>query len=227
MSINPAKTRAVAPVSRLPVLLNFGSTEDVLFDDTTLRLGALRAALLATSCLKVFRDVKYKAEPKPVRNAEGTVPRHRDVMGCGRERMERRTGSSDEERDCWTRVLSKSAGCRRTAEETPDARPARKWKVGWEDLRFGTSLELPWDISEPVSVRAQGGEGVADNCESPWPSFCSTFQPLCTERMQALRDSECEHEPVTWLREENGIIAEALMKSWQLQLLYEAPPIGY
>ena len=134
MRISPAKTLAVAPVSKFPVELSFGSTDEVLPALTTLKLGALRAVLLATSCLNVFKLVKYKAEPKPVRRAEGTVPRHRDVIGCGPERMLRRTGSSEEERDCWTRVLRRSAGWRRTAEETPEPRPARKWKVGWDFL---------------------------------------------------------------------------------------------
>lgn len=34
--------------------------------------------------------------------------------------------------DCWTRVLRRSIGCRRTAEQTPEPRPAAKWKAGRE-----------------------------------------------------------------------------------------------
>jgi hypothetical protein len=35
--------------------------------------------------------------------------------------------------DCWTRVLSRSAGWRRKAVVQPEARPARKWKpVAWK-----------------------------------------------------------------------------------------------
>lgn len=126
----PAKTRAVAPVRRLPVEESLGRTEEeeVLVGEGVGRLYALdfRAVLLATNWRSVLRDVKYRAEPKPVRRAEGRVPRHSEVIGCGELRMERRTGRREEERDCWTRVLSRSAGCRRTAEETPEVKPARK-----------------------------------------------------------------------------------------------------
>ena len=110
----------------------------------------MRAVLFATNCLSVFKLVKYSADPKPVRRADGRVPRHSDVMGCGPLRIERRTGSKEEDRDCWTRVFRRSAGWRRTALETPEARPARKWKVGLEDLVVGrlASLAAPWDIAE-------------------------------------------------------------------------------
>lgn len=33
--------------------------------------------------------------------------------------------------DCWTRVLRRSMGWRRTAERRPEKRPAVKWKTGW------------------------------------------------------------------------------------------------
>lgn len=105
-----------------------------------------------------------------MRSAEGTVPRHSEVTGCGDERMERRTGNKEEERDCWTRVLRRSAGWSRTAEETPEARPARKWKVGWEDWRFGEAVDVPLDISELVDVTARKKGGVGAGLESPAPS---------------------------------------------------------
>ncbi len=40
----------------------------------------------------------------------------------------------DEEPDCWTRVLSRSAGCKRKAERTPVLRPAAKWKAVYGHL---------------------------------------------------------------------------------------------
>ena len=91
--------------------------------------------------------MKYSADPNPVRSAEGTVPRHKEVMGWGDARMVRRTGRSAEERDCWTRVFRRSAGWRSTAEETPEARPARKWKVGWEE-----DLEEGWRLGGEIVV---------------------------------------------------------------------------
>lgn len=36
---------------------------------------------------KVLRMVKYRAEPKPVRSAEGRVPRHSAWIGLEEERM--------------------------------------------------------------------------------------------------------------------------------------------
>jgi hypothetical protein len=131
----------VAPVRRLLVLLSLGRTELlVLVGERTGRLrvlSGLARAFFATSWRSAFREVKYSADPKPVRSADGRVPRHSEVKGCGPERMERRTGSKEEDRDCWTRVFKRSAGCRRTALEMPEARPARKWNVGCEDLREG------------------------------------------------------------------------------------------
>lgn len=143
-------------------MLSFGKTLELLLlgrtPSATLRLCSFPADLLATSCRRVFRDVKYNAEPKPVRRAEGTVPRHKDVTGLGPERIERRTGRREEDRDCCTRVLRRSAGWRRTALETPDARPARKWKVGCVflcDDRW-TALVLPLDIAEWMAGLSMG-----------------------------------------------------------------------
>jgi hypothetical protein len=39
------------------------------------------AWLFATACRKALNEVKYKAEPKPVRMAEGVVPRQRLIIG--------------------------------------------------------------------------------------------------------------------------------------------------
>lgn len=38
--------------------------------------------------------------------------------------------------DCWTRVLRRSTGWRRTADVRPEERPARKWKVVFEAVNF-------------------------------------------------------------------------------------------
>lgn len=123
--MNPASVRAVAPVTRFCTLLNFGST--------VLRLvsfGVVMIALLATTCLNELSVVKYSALPNPVRSALGSVPRHKDAIGLGPARIERRVSERVWAPDCCTRVLRRSAGCRRTAEDTPEQRPATKWKVG-------------------------------------------------------------------------------------------------
>lgn len=74
--------------------------------------------------------MKYKAEPKPVRRAEGSVPRHNERMGCGEERMFLRVGRRVAPcPDCWTRVLRRSAGWRRMDEVRPEQSPAAKWKT--------------------------------------------------------------------------------------------------
>ena len=44
--------------------------------------------------------------------------------------MEWRTDERVEDWDCWTRVLRRSAGWRRTADRRPELSPARKWKAG-------------------------------------------------------------------------------------------------
>ena len=133
MRTKPAKTRALAPVNRFCVLDSLGSTE---LDFVKGCFVVVVAAPFPPEVLLLFariwrnelRDVKYKADPKPVRSAEGMVPRQRLVTGCGPERIVFRTVGSEEDRDCWTRVLRRSAGWRRTALDTPEVRPARKWK---------------------------------------------------------------------------------------------------
>jgi hypothetical protein len=50
--------------------------------------------------------------------------------------------------DCWTRVLSRSAGWRRKAVVQPEPRPARKWKPAEErfvsEVIFGFSEVVGW-----------------------------------------------------------------------------------
>jgi hypothetical protein len=65
------------------------------------------------------------AEPKPVRRAEGRVPRQKERRPV--EAMERIVGRRGRELGCWRRVLRRSAGWRRIAVEIPEVRPARKW----------------------------------------------------------------------------------------------------
>jgi hypothetical protein len=69
------------------------------------------------------------AEPKPVRREEGTVPRQNDRMRFGDLEISRMVASRDVWPDCCRRVLRRSAGWRRTAERTPDPRPAAKWNA--------------------------------------------------------------------------------------------------
>lgn len=113
---------------------SFGKTELPLFAIPSvmlkLVLPSFLAWLLATACRNALSEVKYKAEPKPVRIAEGVVPRHRFAIGFGEASIERRMGKSEDDRDCCTRVLSRSAGCRRIDVVSPEASPATKWKVG-------------------------------------------------------------------------------------------------
>lgn len=92
-------------------------------------LGLASGVVCATPCRRALRLVKYRAEPNPVRRAEGSVPRHRLRIGCGEARMVLRVGRRAEVWDCWTRVLRRSAGWRRMADVRPEKSPAVKWKV--------------------------------------------------------------------------------------------------
>lgn len=82
--MKPAAVRAIAPVKRLAVCESLGREED---DDDIYVFAALllsrRAAgpRRATSVRNAFSEVKYRADPKPVRRAEGRVPRHNERMG--------------------------------------------------------------------------------------------------------------------------------------------------
>ena len=69
------------------------------------------------------------ADPKPVRKAEGTAPRQRAGRICGAARISAKAALREWDEagpDCCTRVLSRSMGWRRTAERTPEPRPAAK-----------------------------------------------------------------------------------------------------
>lgn len=67
------------------------------------------------------------AEPKPVRNVLGSVPLQNCRMGFGPLAMDWMVPRRVLERDCWTRVLRRSAGWRRTADRMPEFKPAKKW----------------------------------------------------------------------------------------------------
>lgn len=69
------------------------------------------------------------ADPRPVRRAEGTVPRQKERIELGEFEISRIVDSNELEPDCCTRVLSRSTGWRRIAERTPDPRPAIKWNA--------------------------------------------------------------------------------------------------
>ena len=126
----PAQTLATAPVARFCVFESFGKTELPLFVMPSVMLKlvvpSFWAWLFATACRNAFNEVKYKAEPKPVRMAEGVAPRQRFAIGFGDASIERRMGKSEDDRDCCNRVLSKSAGCKRIEVQSPEASPATK-----------------------------------------------------------------------------------------------------
>jgi len=91
--------------------------------------GSARKGMRAAFSRMALRLVKYMAEPKPVRRADGTAPRQSAGMSCGAARISAMAALSECEPDCCTRVLRRSMGWRRTAERTPDPRPAAKWKA--------------------------------------------------------------------------------------------------
>lgn len=130
IKIIPAEALAIAPVVRFARLDNFGSDEEYVgpepFPPTTT---GRRRSELATCCRRAFKPVKYNAEPNPVRRVEGAVPRQNDRIPLGEFESSRMTTSKDVWPDCCTRVLRRSAGCRRAAERTPDPRPAMKWNA--------------------------------------------------------------------------------------------------
>lgn len=80
-----------------------------------------------------MRMVKYRAEPNPVRRAEGRVPRHSARMGLEDDRMVLIVGRRAAVWcDCWTRVLRRSAGWSRIDDVRPEQRPAAKWTVDFD-----------------------------------------------------------------------------------------------
>jgi len=83
---NPADARAIAPVSRFVVLLSFGSADELLLAEP----GIVPTPALARRERIAFRPPKYRAEPAPVRIAEGRVPRHSCLKGVVEDAISRR-----------------------------------------------------------------------------------------------------------------------------------------
>jgi len=136
----------MAPERRLPVLESLGreEEEDVVVEgvdpdpDTGVKVVVWfgvdsQGRFRAVPWRMAFSEVKYIAEPKPVRRADGRAPRQRAGIMLGEERMSaiatRREFAPPAR--CWTRVFNRSKGCRSTAESTPEPRPATKWKASW------------------------------------------------------------------------------------------------
>ena len=67
----PAHVLAAAPVSRFVVLDNLGNALECPFV-----LGIVPMPAVASLLRMALSPPKYSALPKPVRQAEGTVPRH-------------------------------------------------------------------------------------------------------------------------------------------------------
>lgn len=112
INTKPADVLAIAPVVRFAKFDNFGSADDV--DGSTLvpsTTPIFRSRVeRATCCLSALRLVKYRADPKPVRRADGAVPRQKPQMAFGPAKISRNEALRELEPDCWTRVLRRSAG---------------------------------------------------------------------------------------------------------------------
>lgn len=122
----PAHVRATAPVAMLAVLLSLGSE----LEWSPLKTASLRpAARRLARRRRAFSVEKYIAEPHPVRSVLGNVPRQNCRIGFGPFAMDWIVAKSVFDLDCWTLVFSRSAGCKRTAEMTPELSPAKKWTV--------------------------------------------------------------------------------------------------
>jgi hypothetical protein len=143
---NPANVRAAAPVARLAVLDSLGRLLLLLVALVFTPLAgfvlvlalpsgaAATRRLRATRSLNAFKLEKYNALPNPVRSALGSVPRQNWRIGCGLAASSLIVARSVVARDCWTRVLRRSAGCRRTADKRPDPKPAAKWTLSDDQL---------------------------------------------------------------------------------------------
>ena len=57
------------------------------------------------------------------------MPLQKARMAFGEAAISRNDEVMELEPDCWTRVLSRSMGWRRTAPNIPEPRPAAKWKA--------------------------------------------------------------------------------------------------
>lgn len=130
ISTNPAPVRAIAPVVRLAMGLSLGNEDECLCSWTGLTAPMLARRLEDATCWRrELRDVKYNAEPRPVRRAEGAVPRQRPRKEEGPDTMVAMVWRSEAWPDCCTRVLRRSAGCSSTADSRPELKPAVKWKA--------------------------------------------------------------------------------------------------
>jgi hypothetical protein len=148
--MNPTLARAIAPVVRFAVFDSLGNAEECFAAASppliVVAVGVVTACVVtsplddntldwATYCLNPLRLEKYKADPTPVRSAEGNVPRHNCLNGFGPLAISRTVPVKEFERDCCTRVLRRSAGWSSTAERMPDPRPAAKWKAVATNVR--------------------------------------------------------------------------------------------
>lgn len=149
--MKPAEVLAIAPVVRFAQFESFGSAEDEDWtldpSTTTMLLSKFERAIF---CLSVLRLVKYKAEPKPVRSAEGAVPRQNPRIAFGPAKISRKEALREVEPDCCTRVLSKSAGWRRTADRTPEPNPAVKWKAVSDSVFASCSLYVAYHAKTEI-----------------------------------------------------------------------------
>jgi hypothetical protein len=72
-----------------------------------------------------------------------------------------------EEGACWTRVLSRSAGCRRIEVERPERKPAANWKaVGI--IEVSSAVE---------NIKRRVSDWSYNACSSPAFSQCLHHQP--------------------------------------------------
>ena len=128
----PMEARATAPVPRFARLDSTGREDEwwVVPAGETKPVD-VRIVDRETYCRSALRLEKYKADPIPVRKVEGRVPRQNCFKGCGPREISRMTVRKELDPDCWTRVLRRSAGCRRTADRIPEVRPAAKWNAKW------------------------------------------------------------------------------------------------
>lgn len=123
----------MAPVAMFAKLDNLGKFEDeycALPADNCTTPVDIRTFDFAMYWRSALREEKYSAEPTPVRMTDGSVPRQSCFKESGPARIWRSVMPREVERDCWTRVLRRSAGWRRVADKQPVARPAKKWNAG-------------------------------------------------------------------------------------------------
>lgn len=111
--MKPTEDRAAAPVAMFARFESRGSDDEVfgeILPGLATNADAVRTLELATCCRRALRVEKYSAEPKPVRNIDGRVPRHSCLRVFGPLIISRKAFERDAEPDCWTLVFSKSAG---------------------------------------------------------------------------------------------------------------------